>query len=141
MNMEAAMLSFDKRKHPRVQVSIPVQYKVINQTEEALTVVAMEQKKNLLVGKSKDVSAEGLYLMSERHLQRGDILKLEVLLPHENRPLRAFSEVVWTTNDPAGGRFGAGIYFMALRDEDADRLGRFVAESLAVEHEDGAAPA
>ncbi len=127
--MEKASLSFDKRKHPRIKVTIPVQFKVINETDEAL--IALEEKKILLSGRSKDVSAEGLFLISDRFLEKGDILKLEVVLPEEPKPVRAFSEVIWLSDHGLQeGKHGAGIYFMALRDEDADSIGRFVASTL-----------
>jgi len=130
--MEDASLSFDKRKHPRITVTIQIKYKVINQSEEAVSV--MEQKKVIQLGKSNNVSAEGLFLVSDKILEKGDILKLEVVLPEEPQPLRAFSEVVWVSDyGLPEGRHGAGIYFMALRDEDADKIGRFVAEALKPE--------
>lgn len=127
--MEEASLSFDKRKHPRIKVTIPVQYKVINETDEA--VLAMEERKSVLKGNSKDVSAEGLFLVSDRILEKGDILKIEVVLPDEAKPVRAFSEVIWVSDHGlTEGKHGAGIYFMALRDEDADSIGRFIAQTL-----------
>jgi Tfp pilus assembly protein PilZ len=130
--MENASLSFDKRKHPRIQVIIPVQYKVINQTDEAVT--ALEQKKVQMVGRSKDFSAQGLFLVSDRVLEKGDILKVEVVLPNEHKPMRTFSEVVWLSDEGLPeGKHGAGICFMALRDEDADKIGRFVAGTLKEE--------
>ncbi|MCK5219350.1 PilZ domain-containing protein [bacterium] len=130
--MENASLSFDKRKHPRITVTIQIKYKVINQSEEAVSI--MEQKKVIQDGKADNVSAEGLFLVSEKILENGDILKLEVTLPGEPQPLRAFSEVVWISDyGLPEGKHGAGIYFMALRDEDADKIGRFVAEVLKVE--------
>lgn len=127
--METASLSFDKRKHPRIQVMMSVKYKVINETDEAATL--LEQRKALTLGSSRNFSAEGLFLESEKPLQKGDILKIEVTLPREPKPVRAFSEVVWVSDyGVAEGKHGSGIYFMALRDEDADKIGRFVAEVL-----------
>ena len=41
--MQAAALSFDKRVHPRVLLQVPVRYKLINQSEEALAM--LEQRK------------------------------------------------------------------------------------------------
>jgi|GEM_PF-1437046 len=127
--MENASLSFDKRKAPRIQVTIPVQYKVINQTEEAVT--ALEQKRAQTTGRSKDVSAQGLFLISDRPLAKGDMLKIEIQLPNDHKPLRTFSEVVWVSDESVpAGKHGAGISFMALREEDADRITKFVANAL-----------
>ncbi|NTV51688.1 MAG: PilZ domain-containing protein [Candidatus Firestonebacteria bacterium] len=130
--MENASLSFDKRKHPRIKVNIPVKYKVINQTEEAMAL--LEHKRSPMDASSVDVSAEGLCLLTPHELSRGDILKIEVNLPSESQALRAFSEVVWTTPQEQGSH-AAGIFFMALREEDADKIKRFVETTLAASGE------
>ncbi len=132
MEMENAQLSFDKRRHPRIRISIPVKYKVINQSEEVLAL--LEQKRVTRSGDSKDVSAEGLFLISEQRLGKGDILKIEVLLPEETQPVKAFSEVVWISDSGLPlGRHGSGIFFMALRDEDSEKIKHFVEKALAGE--------
>lgn len=127
--MEEASLSFDKRKHSRIKVTIPIQYTVINDTEEAL--IALDEKKSKLAGNSEDVSAEGMFLVSDRLLEKGDILKIEIALPNEAKPIRAFSEVVRVSKEGlSDNKQGVGIYFMALRDEDADKIGHFVSNAL-----------
>jgi Tfp pilus assembly protein PilZ len=130
--MENASLSFDKRKHPRIKIQVPVKYKVINQSEEALAL--LEQKRGPLAGNSMDVSPEGLCLVTDHELAKGDILKIEVSLPGESHVLRAFSEVMWSSQQEPGD-FTAGIFFMALREEDAEKIKRFVEQSLSGEEE------
>jgi len=130
--MENASLSFDKRKHPRVKIQIPVKYKLVNQSQEALAF--LQQMKTIQSGDSRDLSEEGLFMIGDRRLAQGDILKVEVFLPVENLPIRAFCEVAWSSEeDLPSGRHGAGLYFMALRDEDQARMRRFVDETLAAE--------
>jgi hypothetical protein len=127
--MENASLSFDKRRHPRIKIQIPVKFQVINRSEEVMAL--LEQKRIPRAGDSKDVSAEGLFLISEQHLAKGDILKIEVVLPEESHPVRAFSEVVWTSDEGMPfGQHGSGIFFMALRDEDSEKIQRFVSKTL-----------
>ena len=127
--MEKAALSFDKRRHPRVQVELPVKYKLINQSEEALQL--QQHRRSHRQGASRDVSVEGLCLMTEQTLEKGDILKIEVQLPEEPHPVRAFSEVVWTAESESGEpKHVSGIYFMALRDEDAERMQGYVRRVL-----------
>ncbi len=130
--MERASLSFDKRKHPRIAVEIPVKYKIINQTEAALAL--LEQKKAVQTGNSQNVSVEGLFLVGGHRLAQGDILKIEVPLPDEGAPVRAFAEVIWSRDEGLPpGRHGAGIFFMALRDEDAVKMRKFVDRELSQE--------
>jgi Tfp pilus assembly protein PilZ len=130
-HLEKGALSFDKRKHPRLKVQVPVEFKVVNQSE---VTHLLDQKKLIKSGDSKDVSAEGLFLVSEHPLVKGDIVRLDVHLPGEPRAVRAFSEVVWCSDaDLPDGRHGSGISFMALKDEDQERMRRFIAQSLAGE--------
>jgi hypothetical protein len=127
--METGDLFFEKRKHPRIQVSLAIEYKVVNETDEYYA--TLEKKRSIHNGDSKDISSEGLFLMSDKCLEKGDILKIEMMLPDEDKPVRAFAEIIWLSDHSVPeGRHGAGIYFMALRDEDADRIGRLVANML-----------
>ncbi len=131
MEMEKGALSFDKRKHPRLKVQVPVEFKVVNQSE---VTQLLEQRKLIKSGDSKDLSAAGLFLVSEHALAKGDIVRLDVHLPNEPRPVRAFSEVVWCSDEGlSAGKHGSGIFFMALKDEDRERMGRFIGEALAKE--------
>jgi hypothetical protein len=130
--MENASLSFDKRRHPRLQLEIPVKYKLVNKSEEVLAL--MEHKRAVQTGASKDLSAQGLFLVSEQRLAQGDILKIYVHLPEEELPVCAFTEVIWSSDSglPAG-KHGSGLSFMALRDEDQQRMRQFVDKALAQE--------
>lgn len=130
--MKKGSLAFDKRKHPRVQLEIPVKYKLVNRSEQVIYL--LEHKKDELTGASRDLSAQGLFLISDQRLSQGDILKLEVALPDGEAPVKAFSEVVWSSDSGlASGEHGSGLNFMALRDEDQLRMTRFIARTLADE--------
>ncbi len=125
--MVKGSLSLDKRKHPRVQVSIPIQFKVINEKEAE----ALAENEIMVDAKSRDLSAEGLFIVSDRQLHCGDILKVEVLLPAAQKPVRTFAEVIWISQkSQSPGQYGAGIYFMALKDEDSAKIRQFVADAL-----------
>ena len=131
--MEEAALSFDKRKYPRIKMELQVKYKVINQNEEALAL--LEHKKAVQMGQAQDVSEQGLCLAGSQRLNPGDIIKLEVPLPEDNHLVRVFSEVIWSTEKDSAGRFLSGIYFMALKDQDAEKMKRFVEKTLAGNNE------
>ncbi len=127
--MESGSLSVEKRKHPRIRVTLPVEFKVINESDEAY--LTLDKERQQLAGDSKNISSEGLFLVSERYLEKGDILKIEMTLPDEDKRVSAFAEIVWVSDHGlVEGQHGAGLFFMALRDEDADRIGRLVANML-----------
>lgn len=130
--MEKASLTFDKRRHPRLKIAIPVRYKVINQNEEVQAL--LEHKRVTQEGSSRDISADGLFMVGEQRLTMGDIIKIEVHLPESEIPIHAFSEVVWSADSGLPpGRHGSGLYFMALRDEDQQRMRQYVDRVLAEE--------
>ena len=130
--MKKASLAFDKRKYPRLKIEIPIRYKVINHSQEVIAL--LEHKKVIQTGNSKDISAEGLFLVSGHRLFTGDILKVEMQLPETEAPIRAFSEVIWSSEmGLPSGRYGSGLYFMALRDEDQQRMQSYVNKVLAEE--------
>ena len=127
--MDSGSLSFEKRKYPRIKVTLPVEYKVVNESDDSY--VAIEKRKAAHSGDSKNVSAEGLFLVCDKLLEKGDIVKLEMSLPDEEKPIRAFAEIIWVSDKGVPqGKYGAGLYFMALRDEDADRIGRLIASMI-----------
>ncbi len=127
--MESGSLSFEKRKHPRIRITLPVEFKVINENDAAYQTLEIEFHQQ--EGNSKNISSEGLFLVSDRYLEKGDILKIEMTLPDDEKQVRAFAEIVWVSDHGlAEGKHGAGLFFMALRDEDADRIGRLVANML-----------
>lgn len=127
--METGDIFIEKRKHPRIKLKLPIEYKVVNETDESYR--TFQQQRAMHNGSSKDISSEGLFMITDKQVEKGDILKVEMKLPEEDKAVRAFAEIIWLADENVPvGKHGAGIYFMALRDEDADRIGRLVATML-----------
>ena len=88
---------------------------------------------NYQEARSKDLSQGGLALVEMAHLENGDLLKVEIELPGRDKPIKAYSEVMWIK--PPGAAEAdpleiAGIKFMGLREEDEEYLEKIIAAAL-----------
>ncbi len=124
--MDNAQLVMEKRKHPRVTVTLPVKFKRLSRGEEARQALAEAREKQ--VSEATNVSAGGLALVTKAALRKHDLVKLELSLPNLASPVKAFAEVVWCRE--GGGDHHCGITFLALKQEDEDILGSFVMNLL-----------
>jgi hypothetical protein len=127
-SMDDAQLTVEKRRFPRLSVSLHVRFKVINNTPEA---EELAKGREAQPSKSTNVSKGGVALSTEYRLAKGDLVKVELVLPGSIKPVKAFAEVKWCAAAKEGdkdGAFRAGILFMALRREDEERLDTFLGQ-------------
>ena len=74
-------------------------------------------------GLSKDLSREGIKVSTDKPLQEGSLVDLEIRLPDENRPIRTTGKVMWShpcQGDEAG--FNAGVCFLLIDPVDKFRV-------------------
>lgn len=116
--MPEATMFGEKRVYPRFYINIPVKYRVIEEQKELDTV--FDRKKNERATNTMDVSLGGLYIVPEKTLKVGTILRLDISLPDNAPPISTFSEVVWSNDE------GAGIHFMVLKENDLELLKRYL---------------
>ncbi len=112
--MPEAKMFIERRQHPRVQLAVPVKYRVIDDQKEIANL--LERKKRDLQSKTVDLSEGGVYIGAPVILSVGTILRIEINLSDGGSLLSAFAEVVWA-NDT-----GAGLRYLAMKEEDAVRL-------------------
>jgi len=82
---------------------------------------------------SKDISAGGVGIVSEKELRNGDLLRLDIKLP-DDRMIRAFGVVKWMQEREnlytASQRdYTAGIEFTNINDDDRKMIDDFVAQA------------
>lgn len=97
----------DKRKHPRVEVNWPI------------TIYFEDEK---IEGESRNISAEGLFICSERPLPLKKILRISIN-PPDHQAIGLSGEIVWSDmyGIDGGGKldvYGIGICLVELSDED-----------------------
>jgi len=72
---------------------------------------------------TRDVSAGGMRLLSERALGKGDRLPLEVLLP-DGTWLAVTTKIAWSVKLDVGStaEYEVGLRFLELTEDDLERL-------------------
>jgi c-di-GMP-binding flagellar brake protein YcgR len=110
----------EKRRYPRVNARLPLQYKDIQRPIETYSGTL-----------SRDVSEGGIRFVSNEFLSIFTRLLLEVSIPSLSRPLKAISKVSWIQKAPLSNQYNVGVQFMDMAEEDKNQLASFVAKSPA----------
>jgi uncharacterized protein (TIGR02266 family) len=74
---------------------------------------------------TQNISVGGLMLAAEMPFHEGAALALAVHIPEVPMPVHALALVVWTDKE-ADGRFTCGLRFIAISQEDTQRVDRYV---------------
>ena len=91
----------ERRIYPRYKTLLRVKYKA--PLEEGATWI-------------KDISRTGLRLLLDNPIQIGTLLKLEISVPYDPKPIFAQGNVVWMKEDHAG------FCFDKVEQEELDRI-------------------
>ena len=110
--------SQEKRKFVRLSALVDVIYNKRTATEQELSL-------------TKNISQGGICLIAYDEIKEQDILDLKLYLPEDNTPLRATGRVVWVKEFTIGSinegrRFDVGIEFIDIKEEDANRVNKYV---------------
>jgi c-di-GMP-binding flagellar brake protein YcgR len=124
--MQSAHLSIEKRRHPRVDMKVPVRFKVINRASERERILAEARDQ----GQTTNLSTGGVALRTSESLKTSDLIKLEIELSGRDRVIRTFAEVMWVVPDKDGKGMEAGLQFLAVKSADEDLLSVFVMNLL-----------
>jgi c-di-GMP-binding flagellar brake protein YcgR len=101
----------EKRKHPRIGISFPVECKVLPSKDYFYTV-------------SKDLSTGGAKILSSDFLVKDDSLKLNINLI--DKVLSVKAKVSWCTKEDSSQRYSTGLEFVELTEPDRDELVKFL---------------
>jgi PilZ domain len=118
--MEDSSSSREKRRQPRFQLSLPIEFRVTNDryVHGAMIVNASET---------------GLLVQSPNNLPVGTKLNIAVLFSKgfELANFEVVAEVVWTKNHPNEGREGYqfGLRFVHILEEDRQKLKHLLGEA------------
>lgn len=112
------MSEIEKRRFPRLTVSIKIEYKLFE-----------DKSAPFLVTSTKDISAGGLCLRVFDQFEVGNILQLRFTLPGLPRFIFAKGRVVWIKELGRLGKgkaFELGIEFIEIKEEDKKQIGEYV---------------
>ena len=108
----------EKRKFVRLSALVDVIYskRAITEKETSIT---------------RNISQGGICLIAYDELNERDVLDLKLYLPGENSPIQATGKVVWVKefiigSIEEGKRYDVGIEFMDIKEEDANRVNKYV---------------
>ncbi|MBI4432142.1 MAG: PilZ domain-containing protein [Candidatus Omnitrophica bacterium] len=109
----------ERRKFIRLKAPIGVVYKLVQ--NEAKPAAANPS----LV---KDISGGGVRIMVKEVLRTGDLLELQIQIPHLADPIRAVGEVAWFSqwHDAERQIREAGLRFRDIKPHDLHRILEYV---------------
>ena len=110
----------ERRRQPRVNARLPLQYKDIQRPIEIYSGTL-----------SRDVSQGGIRFISNEFLSIFTRLLLEVSVPSLSRPIKAISKVAWIQKIPRSSQYNVGVQFLDMTEEDKKQLASFIAKSPA----------
>ncbi len=118
------MLDFsEKRKHPRLDIRIPLTYKELRATSPV--------SKGAL---TKNLSVGGVKFHSDRFISLSCRMVVEINLPSISKPLRAISKVAWIRKLQAGGDYEIGNQFLDMRKDDRSLITDFIKKAIILSH-------
>ena len=108
----------EKRKFVRLSALVDVIYNKRAVTDKELSI-------------TRNISQGGICLIAYDRLNEQDVLDLKLYLPEDNTPIQAIGKVVWVKefiigSIEEGKRYDVGIEFMDIREEDANRVNKYV---------------
>ena len=116
--MNDANLFIEKRRDPRVDIKIPVKYSSSGNNSVSLN--PPEKQKEEQSAQTLNLSLGGMYLVTEKRMDVGSVLYLDITLPDHPKHLSASAQVLWAFEK------GGGLRFLTMKAEDAEALKGFL---------------
>jgi len=110
----------DRRKNIRLDLALPIRYRIVRNHREIQKLISHK------TSGSRNLSAGGLCLLVNEDVTKEDIVKLQLTLPDEEKPVVAFAEIVWI--EPKGAESLIGLRFLAIKEQDITRINGYVAQ-------------
>ncbi len=115
----------EKRKFVRLVAPIGICYR-------SMAAVKTGQRKQLSL--IKNISGGGIGFQSPEPFRLGDLLELEIQIPHFKEPVKAVGEVVRADNAIAGPGKELGVMFRDIEPKDLNRILDYV-YTVGIGHE------
>jgi c-di-GMP-binding flagellar brake protein YcgR len=110
----------DKRKHSRIEKKLKVTYKIMKDSDVGIEAVE-KSKKHV---ESSDISICGIQLLCDEHFKPEEVLRLDIYVEGEEKPLATFAEIKWVRKDEKIGKFRTGLEFLVLKEDHIDAIKR-----------------
>ncbi|MBN2753767.1 MAG: PilZ domain-containing protein [Candidatus Goldbacteria bacterium] len=110
----------DKRKHSRIEKKLKVTYKIMKDSDVGIEAVE-KSKKHV---ESSDISICGIQLLCDEKFIPEEVLRLDIYVDGEEKPLATFAEIKWVRKDEKIGKFRTGLEFLVLKEDHIDAIKR-----------------
>ena len=108
----------EKRKFIRLNAAIGVTYKLIKK----------HKRQKELLSLVKDIGGGGIRIQAKEDLRPGDLLKVDIEIPHLSESIEAMGEVIWfsKTKDRGHEQKEAGVRFRDMDSTDLHKILEYV---------------
>ena len=125
MSQESESRQGDRRAYPRVEMRVPISYRVIASLRDMdLDPLAEE----IVEQNTVNLSAGGACIRVDERLDHDHIVLIMFQLPGLPDPVKAVARVVWCHEEGAAG-FQVGLQYISLTEEQIDGLRKRLRES------------
>ncbi|MFH1359577.1 MAG: PilZ domain-containing protein [Candidatus Omnitrophota bacterium] len=123
-------ISNERRKYSRYDTEVKVYFRVTYDIKTIVKFQIIEEEKEQgdqrkYSAISKNVSAEGICFCSNKRLEKGDILYLEVYLPGAKNPIRMKGDVRWSrvcgSSTPKEKKYDTGVQLVIVNKRPVSR--------------------
>lgn len=117
--------SIERRKFIRFDFDASIKFKL---SESSNVDKSMEAK-------AKNLSAEGLCIVTEKEIPRDRNIELNIFLPGKKRAVRVHGKIIWThrvkgADKSAAGTFESGIKLYTVDKDDENTLLRYYCDRM-----------
>lgn len=106
----------EKRKFIRLKTPIGLKYRRVSKLRRhkpALSIV-------------KDLSGAGVRFNVKEEMRHGDLVEVDIMIPHLSEPVRAIGEVVWFSRTESKSGSEAAIRFRDIEPADLNHILEYV---------------
>ncbi len=121
--MDEGRLYIEKRQHIRVDKKYKVKYKVLGQEDDLEKIKGIVAKKQ---GGTENISLGGARIEGEMKAKQGDIIRVEIFVEGNEKPVTTFAEIKWLDTDASKNNFG--IEFITLNNQDRKVITEIIGE-------------
>jgi c-di-GMP-binding flagellar brake protein YcgR len=108
---------FERRKHKRVRVKIPVACRELLSDDIAGSVRPMSRSECV------DISRGGMQIVKEKPWESPGEKLLETEFVLSGRAIRLIAHIVWNRFDAAAQKYRSGIEFIVIKNGDLESIG------------------
>jgi c-di-GMP-binding flagellar brake protein YcgR len=115
----------EKRRHKRVNKKLKVIYRVMQGAE--IGIIESEKAKKTV--ESLDISVCGIQLICDEQFEADQVLRLDVIVDGEDKPMATFAEVRWCRRDNQLAKYRIGMEFLVLKEDHINVIRKITGEA------------